>query len=167
MISLRKITQVLLSAGLMMAIAVTANLGLGSQTAWAAVSANIAPNQIAWGFGNDAEADVKEAEGKVQESVGNVTGDPGDQLMGKAKQVEGQVRNAAEDVQDRIKERADIGLGGRPNVVQTNVQGNLKEIEGKVTDTPGDEIMGKAKQVESQVRNTVEDVKSAAQDLFN
>lgn len=167
MISLRKTAQVLLSVGLMMAIAITASLGLGSQSAQATTLANVAPTQLAWGFGNKAEANAKKAEGKVQESLGNATGDPKDQIMGKAKQAEGQVRSAAEDVQTRIKDYANPGLEGRPNAVQQNVEGNLQETTGRVTASPADQVMGKAKQVEGQVRNTVEDVKSAAQDMFN
>jgi uncharacterized protein YjbJ (UPF0337 family) len=165
MILLRKITQVLWSAGLMMAIAVTANLGLVSQSAQAATSVNIVPTQIAWGFGNRAEATAKEVEGKVQESVGNVTGDRQDEIMGKAKQAQGQVRNAAEDVKTSIQDN--VGLEERAKAVQKNVEGKLQETAGQVTDTPEDQAMGKAKQSESQVRNTVEDVKSAAQDLLN
>jgi uncharacterized protein YjbJ (UPF0337 family) len=165
MISLRKITQFLLSAGLMMAIAVTANLALGSQNAQAATSANLTTTEIAWGFGNRAEATAKEVEGKVQESVGNLTGDRQDEIMGKAKQAQGQVRNAAEDVKTSIQDNVD--LEGRAKAVQKNVEGKLQETAGQVTDTPEDQVMGKAKQSESQVRNTVEDVKSAAQDLLN
>ncbi|MFO8037905.1 MAG: CsbD family protein [Sodalinema sp.] len=165
MISLRKITQFLLSAGLMMAIAVTGNLALSSQNAQAATSANLTTTEIAWGFGNRAEATAKEVEGKVQESVGNVTGDRQDEIMGKAKQAQGQVRNAAEDVKTSIQDN--VGLEGRAKAVQKNVEGKLQETAGQVTDTPEDQVMGKAKQSESQVRNAAEDVKSAAQDLLN
>ncbi len=148
-----------------MAIAVTANLALGSQNAQAATSANLTTTEIAWGFGNRAEATAKEVEGKVQESVGNLTGDRQDEIMGKAKQAQGQVRNAAEDVKTSIQDNVD--LEGRAKAVQKNVEGKLQETAGQVTDTPEDQVMGKAKQSESQVRNTVEDVKSAAQDLLN
>lgn len=43
-------------------------------------------------------ATAKNIQGKVQETVGNVTGDPQNQTAGKAKQAEGNVRNAIEDV---------------------------------------------------------------------
>jgi len=39
--------------------------------------------------------------------LGNVTGDPEDQAAGKAKQGESQVRNAAEDVKDKVKDAVD------------------------------------------------------------
>ncbi|UCJ14175.1 MAG: CsbD family protein [Phormidium sp. PBR-2020] len=60
-----------------------------------------------------------------------------------------------------------VGLEGRAKAVEKNLEGKLQETAGRVTDTPEDQVMGKAKQAESQVRNTVEDVKSAAEDLFN
>lgn len=42
--------------------------------------------------------------GKAQEAMGNVTGDRQDQLMGQAKQAEGEARNVVEDVKDRIQD---------------------------------------------------------------
>ena len=47
------------------------------------------------------KANAKDFEGKTQESIGNVTGDKGDRLAGKAKQVEAKVRNAVEDVKEQ------------------------------------------------------------------
>ncbi len=46
---------------------------------------------------------TKDIEGKAQEAIGNITGDPKDQMMGKAKQVESQARNTAEDIKDKMK----------------------------------------------------------------
>lgn len=46
------------------------------------------------------KAGARDFEGKTQESIGNVTGNKGDQLAGKAKQIEAKVRNAVEDVKD-------------------------------------------------------------------
>ncbi len=54
-----------------------------------------------------AKATAKNVEGKVQETVGNLTGDPKDQLQGKAKQAEAKVRHAAEDVKDEVKKSVD------------------------------------------------------------
>ncbi|GFE71555.1 CsbD family protein [Chroococcus sp. FPU101] len=50
-----------------------------------------------------AKATAKNIEGKAQEALGNVTGDPKDQVEGKAKQVEGEARHAKEDVKDEVK----------------------------------------------------------------
>ncbi|NDJ16886.1 CsbD family protein [Myxacorys almedinensis] len=50
-----------------------------------------------------AKAAAKNIEGKVQEAVGNVTGDPKDQMEGKAKQVEASARHLKEDVKDDLK----------------------------------------------------------------
>ncbi len=47
------------------------------------------------------KAGAKDFEGKTQESIGNVTGNKGDRLAGKAKQVEAKVRNTVEDVKDK------------------------------------------------------------------
>jgi uncharacterized protein YjbJ (UPF0337 family) len=43
--------------------------------------------------------------GKTQESIGNVTGNQGDRLAGKKKQVEAKIQNKVED----IKEKAGMG----------------------------------------------------------
>jgi uncharacterized protein YjbJ (UPF0337 family) len=51
------------------------------------------------------KASAKEFEGKTQESIGNVTGNQGDLLAGKGKQVEAKIRNTVEDV----KEKAGMG----------------------------------------------------------
>jgi uncharacterized protein YjbJ (UPF0337 family) len=47
------------------------------------------------------KADAKEFEGKTQESIGNVTGNQGDRLAGKQKQVEAKIRNTIEDVKNK------------------------------------------------------------------
>jgi uncharacterized protein YjbJ (UPF0337 family) len=54
-----------------------------------------------------AKATAKNLEGKAQEILGKVTGDPKDEAEGKAKQVESQVRHAAEDVKDAVKKAVD------------------------------------------------------------
>ncbi len=51
-----------------------------------------------------AKAVAKNIEGKAQELVGNITGDPKDQLEGKAKQAESQVRHGVENLKDQVKE---------------------------------------------------------------
>jgi uncharacterized protein YjbJ (UPF0337 family) len=61
------------------------------------------------------KAGAKDFEGKTQESIGNVTGNQGDRLTGKAKQVEPKVRNAVEDVKDKagmVQESAGRGATG-------------------------------------------------------
>ncbi len=56
---------------------------------------------------NKAKATAKNIEGKVQESVGNLTGDPKDQVEGKAKQAEAKVLHSLEDVKDEVKKNID------------------------------------------------------------
>jgi uncharacterized protein YjbJ (UPF0337 family) len=95
----------------------------------------------------------KDMEGKTQEAIGNLTGDPKNQMMGKAKQVQSQAMNAAEDLKDSTE------LKGRTKAVAKNLEGKAQEMKGNATDNPQDQMMGKAKQAESQVRNLAEDVK--------
>jgi len=48
-----------------------------------------------------------------------------------------------------------------------NIEGKAQEAIGKATGNRQDQVAGKAKQVESQVRNAVEDVKDTVQDILN
>jgi uncharacterized protein YjbJ (UPF0337 family) len=109
---------------------------------------------------NRVETMAKDLEGKAQEAMGNVTGDPKDQIMGKAKQAESQVRNAAEDLKDQVQ------LKGRAKAVTKNLEGKAQEAVGNITGNSSDQIMGKAKQTESQGLNLVEDAKDMIQDVF-
>lgn len=54
-----------------------------------------------------AKAAAKNVEGKVQDAAGKVTGDPEDQIEGKAKQAEANTRNAKEDLKDSAKRTVD------------------------------------------------------------
>jgi uncharacterized protein YjbJ (UPF0337 family) len=54
-----------------------------------------------------AKATAKNVEGKVQDAVGRASGDPEDQVEGKAKQVEAQARHAKEDIKDDVKRGID------------------------------------------------------------
>ena len=103
----------------------------------------------------------KNLEGKAQETIGNITGNSKDQIVGKAKQVESQVRNSAEDLKDKAK------LQGRAKAVAKNLEGKAQETKGQITGNRTDQLAGQSKQVEGQTRNIVEDVKSKVQDLFN
>lgn len=50
-----------------------------------------------------AKAIAKNLEGKVQETVGNITDNPKHQAEGKAKQIQAQAMNAAENLKDKAK----------------------------------------------------------------
>lgn len=54
-----------------------------------------------------AKATAKNIEGKAQDAMGRMTGDAGDQVEGKAKQVESSARHAKEDVKDNVKKDVD------------------------------------------------------------
>ncbi|MEE3718026.1 CsbD family protein [Tumidithrix elongata RA019] len=160
MISLRQVRKFLLTISLVVLISVATTFT--AKTVGAATSSTLSNQphvQIAWGFGK-AKAVAKDIEGKTQEAIGNVTGDPKDQVMGKAKQVESQVRNAAENAKDSM------GLQGRTKAVTKNVEGKVQEAIGNITGNAKDQAMGKAKQVESQVLNAAEDVKAKGRDLL-
>lgn len=116
-------------------------------------SMNPPSNQIAWGWGERSNAVNKDIEGKTQEMRGNITGDTKDQIMGKAKQVESKVRNKTEDIKDSMS------LTDRSKAVVKNIEGKTQETIGNITGNTKDQVMGKAKQAESQGRNTIEDIK--------
>jgi len=59
------------------------------------------------GLDDKAKNAGKNIEGKAQEAFGDVTGDPEHKAEGKAKQGEAEVRNAGEDVKDKIKKAID------------------------------------------------------------
>jgi uncharacterized protein YjbJ (UPF0337 family) len=106
------------------------------------------------------KAVAKELEGKTQEAIGNVMGDAKNQIAGKAKQVEANVRNAIEDVKDNVK------LPERLKANAKNLEGKTQEAIGNVTGDRMDQVSGKAKQVEAKTRNLLEDAKDKVQDMF-
>ncbi|WP_324282597.1 hypothetical protein VKI22_03000 [Cyanobacterium aponinum UTEX 3221] len=82
-----------------------------------------------------------------------MTGDQNDQLMGKAKQVESKIITKTEDVKDSLN------LKGHSKAVTKNIEGKTQETIGNITGDLNGQVMGKAKQTESQVRNMIEDIK--------
>jgi uncharacterized protein YjbJ (UPF0337 family) len=153
-----------LSLGLAVVLTMVTAFGFGSAS-WAAPLSfspmGASQGQLVALFGwEKAKAKTKQIEGKAQETLGNVTGDPKDQVMGKAKQAEGQMRDAAADLKDQMQ------LQGRAKAVTKNIEGKAQEAMGKVTGNLGDQMAGSAKQLESQARNTVEDLKEMTQDML-
>jgi uncharacterized protein YjbJ (UPF0337 family) len=163
MISFQQIRKFFLTMILTIMLAITIAFDFGHADSWAATSRTqiISQPQTQIATMNRAEAITKNIEGKAQEAIGNITGDPKDQIMGKAKQVESQARNAAEDVKDQMK------LKGRAKAVTKNIEGKSQEAIGKATGNRNDQVVGRAKQVESQARNIVEDVKDQVRDMLN
>ena len=142
---------------------ITITFSFGTQESWATMPINQLINhpqpQIA--MFNRAKAMSKDIEGKTQEAIGNMTGDPKNQMMGKAKQVESQALSAAENLKDKTQ------LAGRTKAVAKNLEGKVQETKGNITGDRQDQAMGKTKQVESQARNVVEDMKEGVQGIFN
>ncbi len=163
MILLQPLRCFFLRLSLVVVLSTTLAFGFGTADSLAATSslASISAPQskliALWGWGGKA----KEIEGRAQEAVGNITGDPKDQVMGKAKQVEGQLRGAAADVQDKVQ------LKGRAKAITKNIEGKTQAGIGKATGDLKDQVAGTAKQIESQARNAVEDMKDMTQDMLN
>ncbi|MBD2679407.1 MULTISPECIES: CsbD family protein [Nostoc] len=52
-----------------------------------------------------------------------------------------------------------MSLEDRAKAVAKNIEGKAQEVIGDITGNPDDKAQGQAKQAESQVRHTVENVK--------
>jgi uncharacterized protein YjbJ (UPF0337 family) len=161
MISSRQVRNVFVIAVLTIMFVATVVFNFGTTSAWAAPLPSQLGSQSQLATMNRAEAMTKNLEGKAQEAIGNVTGDPKDQMMGKAKQAESQVRNAAEDVKDQFQP------SGRVNAAAKNVEGKAQEAMGNTTGNAKDQMMGKVKQAESRNGNVIEDMKDRIQNIFN
>ena len=55
-----------------------------------------------------------------------------------------------------------IATMNRVEAIGKDIEGKAQETMGKITGNKEDQVMGKVKQAESKVRNTVEDVKGAS-----
>jgi uncharacterized protein YjbJ (UPF0337 family) len=156
MISLKQIRKFFITTALVLFISTATAFSFmvnnSSASTLSVSSINPPSNQIAWGWGN-AKAIGKDIEGKTQEAIGNITGDPKDQFMGKAKQVESKARNKALDIKDSMS------LKGRSQAVAKNIEGKTQEAIGNITGNSKDQFMGKAKQLESNALNAIEDIK--------
>ncbi|MBE9241955.1 CsbD family protein [Synechocystis salina] len=155
MISLQQIHRFFYRLSLTAILLIIVIFSFGAEKSWATMPINQLMHspqpQIA--IMNRIDAMSKDVEGKAQEAIGNLTGDPKNQMMGKAKQVQSQAMNAAEDVKDSTE------LKGRAKAVAKNLEGKAQEMKGNITDNTQDKMMGKAKQAESQARNLAEDIK--------
>jgi uncharacterized protein YjbJ (UPF0337 family) len=163
MISFKPLHRFFYYMSLTTILIITITFSFGTQESWATMPINQLINhpqpQIA--MFNRAKAMSKDIEGKTQEAIGNMTGDPKNQMMGKAKQVESQALSAAENLKDKTQ------LAGRTKAVAKNLEGKVQETKGNITGDRQDQAMGKTKQVESQARNVVEDMKEGVRGIFN
>ena len=148
--SIKQIRRFFITIILTIMLAITIAFDFGTTGSWAA---NLPSNQ--------ADAMTKNVEGKAQEALGNMTGDPKDQMMGKIKQVQSKELKAVEDLQDKME------LKGRAKAISKNLEGKTQEAIGGLTNSPKDQVIGRGKQVESQGRNILEDMKDKVQDIFN
>ncbi len=157
MISPQQVRRFLITVLLTTMFMLTLGFDFGKTNTWAwAVTSDSSLNvhtQPLLANMNRAKAAAKDLEGKIQEAAGNISGNPQDQLMGKAKQAESQARNMVENVKEQIKP------SGRTQAFGKNIEGHLQEARGDITGNPSDQIAGRAKQLESQARNMVENIK--------
>jgi len=156
MISFKQLRRFFVTLGLSLSL-----FSFNPANSWAVTNQVISPPQPEIAFMNRAKAMAKDVEGKAQEAVGNITGDPKDQIMGKAKQAESKARNTAEDLKDNMK------LKGRTKAVTKNIEGKTQFELGKASGDRQAQVAAKAKQVESQARNTLEDIKDQFRDIHN
>jgi uncharacterized protein YjbJ (UPF0337 family) len=131
MISFYQARKFLLTLCLVLLISTAAAFSFASKNSWAATLdfSSISQPQIhmAWGWGK-AKVVTKDIEGKTQEAIGNIMDSPKTQAMGKAKQVESQARDAAEDVEKSMK------LKGQEKSITKNIEGKLQELAGNSKD---------------------------------
>lgn len=162
MISFKQFRRFFVMSSLAVLITTTITITFSPSESWAATALTQimgeSQTQIAM---NRAESIGKDLEGKTQETMGNITGDPKNQIMGKAKQVQSKAMNAGEDLKDNLE------LKGRAKAVSKNIEGKAQEAKGNITGDRKDQVVGKAKQAESQGRNVVEDLKDTVQNIFN
>jgi len=83
------VRRILLVTSLVCLLATTAVFGLNVKASWAVNSFMQQP--IIMDLEGKVEGVTKEIEGKVQETYGKITGNQKDQMMGKVKQVQGEV----------------------------------------------------------------------------
>lgn len=163
MISFKPLRRFFYYMSLTTILVITITFSFGTQESWATIPINqlLHSPQPQFAMFNRAKAMSKDIEGKTQEVIGNLTGDPKNQMMGKAKQVESQALSVAENLKDKTQ------LTGRTKAVAKNLEGKVQETKGNITGDRQDQAMGKGKQVESQTRNVVEDIKEGVQGIFN
>jgi uncharacterized protein YjbJ (UPF0337 family) len=154
-----QIYRSLLTIGLISCLSFFLVFGLVIDNSWAAsFETGSSRPQIA--IMERAKAAAKDLEGKTQEAIGNVTGDAKNQIAGKAKQAEANMRNATEDVKDNLKLPEHLKANAK------GLEGKTQEAIGNVTGDRKDQFSGKAKQVEAKTRNLMEDATDKVKGMF-
>lgn len=60
-----------------------------------------------------------------------------------------------------------MSLENRAKAIAKNIEGKAQEVLGELTGDPTAKAQGKAKQAESQVRHTIENIKDKAKRLID
>ena len=103
MIYLKQLRRFFYHVTLTAILVITVVFSFGTEKSWATmpITELLHSPQPQIATMNRINAMSKDVEGKTQEAIGNFTGDPKDQMMGKAKQAQSQAMNAAEDIKDK------------------------------------------------------------------
>ena len=157
-----QICRSLLNIGLISILSFTLVFGLAVKNSSAEQSFTQLVNQphTAIATMGKIKATAKDLEGKTQEAIGNVTGDAENQIIGKAKQAEADSRKVTENIKEGVK------LPERVKANVENLEGKTQEAFGNLTGDRQDQIVGKAKQVESKTRNLMEDAKDKVKGML-
>ncbi len=140
---LNQIRYFLLTASLVVFMATAIAFGTFPANSLAAPALDAPSNQIAWGWGK-GKAVGKNLEGKIQEGSSEITGDPKDEIVGKMKQTESQVRNFAEDIKETATTNPKI------KAYTKNIEGKFQDAAGTISGNNRAQEIGKAKQREAQ-----------------
>lgn len=158
----QRLSRASIAFSLVLSTLVITVLGFASES-WAATlpaMSSVLPHPpVVMSVFNRTKATGQNLEGKVQESYGKLTGDRQAQVKGQAKQTASQARNAVEDVKESSP-------ANRLKAGFKSVTGKVQEAVGDIAGDPKMQAEGKAKQVEGQVRNVVEDARSGVQRTF-
>jgi uncharacterized protein YjbJ (UPF0337 family) len=105
------------------------------------------------------EATAKNIEGHLQEDLGNLTGNVRDQVEGREKQLDSNIGHTIESLKEAVHEDEIMDAKERVDATAKNIEGHLQEAFGNLTGDPKMQTEGQIKQVEANVRNTVQDIK--------
>ncbi|MGB2926743.1 MAG: CsbD family protein, partial [Limnothrix sp.] len=127
-----------------------------------ASSSNVQGELVA--FWDSAKNKAIEDKGKIQEILGEAENNPALKAKGQLKQVDGKARDAVSDV---VRSGAQLENRAKARSLKTNVEGKIQSKMGDMNGSIGDQVVGGAKQLESDAINAVENLKDMAQDVLD
>lgn len=130
MILLRQIRQLLLGAGLVLFVSTAIAFSYASGESWATTSLMQGIDQSHPQIASIEQAKVmtKKMEGTAQEAIGKMTGNPKDQVEGKAKQLEASTRKAINESIENSKYQP----GGQTKQAESQDRQNREAVQTQV-----------------------------------